>query len=216
MGTVGDGGAQVKRRYDATGRRARAEAARQRILQVAERRFLDEGYAATTIGVIAEDAGVSADTIYKAFGGKPGLIRALIADALRGTGSVPASARSDRVQREERDPREVIRAFGGFVAELTPRAAPLSLLVRDAALSDPELQPLVRDLADSRLRRMTENAHRLHSAGHLRPGVDVGRAATVMWTYSAPELYELLVMSRGLSAVEYGEFVAEAMIAALL
>jgi hypothetical protein len=46
------------------------------------------------------------------------------------------------------------------------------------------------------LRRMTENARRLDEGGHLRKGMTVARAAEVLWTYSSPELYELLVVGR--------------------
>ena len=67
-----------------------------------------------------------------------------------------------------------------------------------------------------RLVRMSENAQRLHAAGHLRPGISVHDAADVLWTYSAPELYELLVLRRGWSPKRYGDFVATAMINALL
>jgi hypothetical protein len=37
-----------------------------------------------------------------------------------------------------------------------------------------------------------------------------------MWTYSSPELYELLVLGRGWPTERYGAFIADAMIAALL
>ena len=46
--------------------------------------------------VIASAVGVSVDTIYKAFGGKPGLVRAIRERALQGDGPEPAEARSDR------------------------------------------------------------------------------------------------------------------------
>jgi hypothetical protein len=63
---------------------------------------------------------------------------------------------------------------------------------------------------------MTVNARALSEAGHLRPGITVAQAADILWTYSSPELYELLVLSRGWPAEHYGHFVAQAMIAALL
>ena len=67
-----------RRSYDASARRARAQRTRSTILEVARRRFLGEGYATTTVAAIAADAGVSVETIYKAFGGKPGLVRAAV------------------------------------------------------------------------------------------------------------------------------------------
>jgi hypothetical protein len=38
----------------------------------------------------------------------------------------------------------------------------------------------------------------------------------ILWTYSSPELYELLVLRRGWTAERYGRFAAQAMTAALL
>jgi hypothetical protein len=89
-------------------------------------------------------------------------------------------------------------------------------LLRNAAGTDPELGALLEELDADRLRRMTDNARRLAAAGHLRPGITVTDAANVLWTYSSPELYELLVQRRGMPLKTYGEFVADAMIAALL
>jgi hypothetical protein len=63
---------------------------------------------------------------------------------------------------------------------------------------------------------MTDNARRLRDAGHLRPGMTLAAAADILWTYSSAELYELLVMRRGMPVDRYGQFVADAMAAALL
>jgi hypothetical protein len=38
----------------------------------------------------------------------------------------------------------------------------------------------------------------------------------VLWTYSSPELYDMLVIRRGWAVERYGQFIADAMIAALL
>jgi hypothetical protein len=102
------------------------------------------------------------------------------------------------------------------VTEIAPLAAPIMLLVRDAAGSHPELRPLLDEVHADRLSRMTDNARRFAAAGHLRPGLTVADAANVMWTYTSPELYELLVLRRGMQLKTYGRFVADAMIAALV
>ena len=205
-----------KRRYDASSRREQANRSRSRIIEAAERRFLDDGYALTTIAAIGDDAGVSVDTIYKSFGGKPGLVRAIREQALRGARPVPAEQRSDELQTEELDPRKIIEGWGRFSTEIAPRASPILLLLRDAARTDPDLHVLLEEMDSDRLRRMTDNARRLHAAGHLRSGITVAVAADVMWTYSSPELYELLVLRRGMPVKRYGQFIADAMITALL
>ncbi len=174
MASMGRKSRAVKgRSYDASLRREQARRNHDRIIEMAQRRFLRRGYGPTTISAIAKDAGVSVDT-------------------------------------------KLISRWGVFVTEIAPLAAPIMLLVRDAAGSHPELKPLLEEVYANRLRRMTDNARRFAAAGHLRPGMTVADAANVMWTYTAPELYELLVLRRGMPLKTYGRFVADAMIAALL
>jgi AcrR family transcriptional regulator len=207
---------KAARPYDGSFRREHARKNRSRIIEAAERKFLRDGYGPTTIAAIADDAGVSVDTIFKAFGGKPGIIRAIRERALLGEGPVPAEQRSDQLQASEPDPRKIIQGWGRFVTEVAPRSAPILLLLRDAASTDPELRALLEAMDADRLRRMIVNARRLQRAGHLREGMSVKRAADVLWTYSSPEVYELLVIRRGMSLHAYGAFVADAMTAALL
>jgi hypothetical protein len=129
---------------------------------------------------------------------------------------VPAEQRSDALHTPEGDPRTVIEAWGALVTEVAPRVAPILLLIRSAAATDPEVMGLLDEMDRDRLRRMTDNARRLRDNGHLRPGITLAHAADVLWTYSSAELYELLVIRRGWSPETYGRFVAEAMIKALL
>ena len=206
----------TRRRYDSSGRRERAREARDQIAGIAEDLFLSRGYAATTVAAIAAQARVSVETIYKGFGGKPGLVRAIVERGLAGAGPVPAEQRSDQIRATEPDPRQILTAWGAFLTEIAPRTAPILLLTRDAAASDPELAALLDEVSAARLERMTVNARALSDAGHLRPGITVAQAADILWTYSSPELYDLLVLRRGWSPDHYGHFTALAMIAALL
>jgi AcrR family transcriptional regulator len=205
-----------KRAYDASRRREFARQNHDSIIASAERRFLRDGYASTTIRAIAADAEVSPDTIYKSFGGKPGLIRAIRIRALQGERTIPAEQRSDDLQATESDPRTVIQGWGRFTAEIAPRVSPILLLIRDAAATDPEVGALLEEMDADRLRRMTLNARRLRDAGHLRAGTTLAQAADILWTYSSPELYELLVLRRGWTPPRYGRFIADAMIKTLL
>jgi hypothetical protein len=100
--------------------------------------------------------------------------------------------------------------------EVAPRVAPILLLVRVAASTDPEMANLRSEMDAQRLERMTNNARNLAAAGHLRDTVTVARAGEIMWTYSSPELYELLVLGRGWPLRLYADFIVDAMIAALL
>jgi len=178
--------------------------------------FLSGGYAATTIAAVAATAHVSVETIYKGFGGKPGLVRAIVEKGLAGEGPVPAEQRSDLIRDTEPDPRRILAAWGAFTAELGPRVVPILRLVKEAAHGDSQIADLLDEISAARLARMTLNARGLAEAGHLRPGITVDQAADVLWAYSSPEVYELLVISRGWPAARYGSFVVQGLIAALL
>jgi AcrR family transcriptional regulator len=205
-----------RRRYDSRRRRQQADKTREDVLGAARSLLLDWGYAGTTIGAIADAAGVSPETIYKTFGGKAGLVRAIWIKSLEGAGPVPAEERSDALRATERDARSLIRAWGGFVTEVASRAAPVVLLIRAAAASDVRMAELVNEVDEQRLRRMEANARTLFERGDIRSDLTLDDARDIMWTYTAPELYELLVLRRGWSAERFGKLVAEQMIAALL
>lgn len=197
---------KTRRSYDASKRRADAEARRESVLAAAQELFLDRGFAATTVAAVAEAAGVSAETVYKSVGGKAGLVKALYQQALLGEGPVPAYHRSDSL-RARPDPREVVRGWSRLAMEVGPRVSSVQLLVRDAALVDHRLRDLILEMDEDRLRRMTENARFLESAGHLRAGVDAEAAADLMWTVTAPEMYELLVLRRGWSLERWADYI---------
>jgi AcrR family transcriptional regulator len=206
----------TRRRYDSSGRRERARQTRDQIIDSAKELFITDGYTATTVTAIAAAAQVSVETIYKSFGGKPGLVRAIVDKGLAGEGPIPAEQRSDHIRDTEPDPRQILTAWGLFVAKLAPRTAPILAVARDAAASDPEVAVLLEEISAARHERMTLNARGLADAGHLRPGITVKEAADILWAYSAPELYDLFVRQRSWAAEHYGLFVSRALIAALL
>ncbi|MFL5651735.1 MAG: TetR/AcrR family transcriptional regulator [Chloroflexota bacterium] len=205
-----------RRPYDTRQRRRRADQGRARTLEVARRLFLDRGYAGTTIGAISAEADVSPDTIYKSFGGKPGLLRAIWLQSLEGAGPVPAEQRSDAIRAVEHDARALIRAWGTLVTEVAARVAPIVLLIRAAAESDVRMAELLAEVDEQRLRRMEANARTLFERHDLRPDLTLEDARDIMWTYTSPDVYELLVIRRQWSAERFGTFVAEQLTAALL
>ena len=207
-----------RRRYDSRGRQEQAGRSRWAMLQAARRLFLDRGYAATTMPAIAAAAGVSVQSVYKAFGNKPALLKAVFDVAIGGVDEpVPVLQREalGRV-RAEPDPYRKLSLYGEFVAEVTPRHVPIQLLARAAATADPEAAGVWDQLRAERLAGLTLFARALHQDGHLRPGVSVDEARDLLWTYNSPELYELLVLQRGWTPQRYGRWLADALTAALL
>lgn len=205
------------RRYDATVRRARATANRERVLHMARDLFLADGYGATTVTAIAARAGVSAESVYKAFGGKSGLVRAIHERSLLGEGEIPAEQRSDLAQAEETDGRALMNRLGELAAEVAPLVAPVVRLIQDAAAGgDRAMRELLIEVEQSRYERMLGNARLLAERGFLGTDLTVQAAADVMWAYTASEFYENLVVKRGWTHAQFGEFIARSLAAALL
>ncbi len=205
-----------RRRYDSSGRERGARRTRELLLDTAQRRFLRDGYAATTVAAIADEVGVSVETVYKSFGGKSGLVRALYDRGLLGAGRSAAYERSDRMREDETDPRVIMRNWGVLTTEVASVVTPIRLLMRAAAATDRDMAALLAESDRERLARMEHHARFLADRGHLRDGVTVARATDVLWTCSSAEIYELLVLQRGWPGEAFAEFVSELMISALL
>ena len=63
---------------------------------------------------------------------------------------------------------------------------------------------------------MAANAGALFAGGHLREGVTSRDARDVLWTCSAPELFDLLVRRRRWSISKYSRFVSDTIANTLL
>jgi AcrR family transcriptional regulator len=153
----------VKRRYDASTRRAAAQATRERICAAAETLFLRDGYARTSIRAVADEAGVAQATVYLVFSTKAALLDATILRATRDDDGKPLSTLLG-------DPaRDILRRVAASHAATLHRAARLIALGESASLMDAALRPL-RDRAHANLRAAyTAVAERLAEAQLLRP-----------------------------------------------
>jgi AcrR family transcriptional regulator len=188
------------------------------VIQAARELFLQRGFAATTMPAVASAAGVSVQTVYKAFGNKTGLAKAVFDVAIAGDDEpVPVLQRASlgRV-RDEPDPHAKLRLYGEFLAEVAPRHVPVQLVIRDAAAADADARTVWAELQAERLEGMTLFAQALHDEGHLRRGLSAAEARDVLWTLNSAELFQLLVLERSWSPERYGRWVADALIAALL
>ena len=211
-------GVNPRRTYDSSRRQEQARRTRLMILEAGRRRFLADGYGATTVSAIAQDAGVSVETVYKAFRNKPGLVKALFDVAVVGDDEPVPLMEREMVQRNiaEPDPRIKLADYGRHLSLTLPRSAPIQLVIRDAALVDPAAADVWNQMETERLTGMTAFATHLHDAGHLRPGVDPAEARDVLWTHNSVELWDLLVQRRGWTNERYGSWVGRQLIAALL
>ena len=155
-------------------------------------------------------------TIYKVFASKSGLVKAIYFRGLLGNGDDPAYERSDAMREREVDPKKIMREWGALTSEVASVVSPIRLLMRSAALADPEMELLLKETDQDRLERMRHHAFFLKQRGYLREGVTLEEATDILWTCSSVELYDLLVVQRGWDLSRFAGFVADYMIISLL
>jgi AcrR family transcriptional regulator len=189
---------EVKRPYDASGRRERARRRRRDVVIAARDLFETSGFQATTITAVAERAGVSAESIYKGFGTKAALAKAVFDFVIVGDDEpMPMAERPEtRAIQAEPDVRRKIQLYVDGLAQRQERSARVQILIRDGRHHDEALRETWQSLLDERLTGMTMFARHLVDSGQLRDGITVDEVADVLWTYIAVELYELLVLHR--------------------
>ena len=212
------GPVKPRRSYDSSGRQEQARRSRREILESARRLFLERGYASTTVAEVATGAGLSVETVYKAFGNKAGLVKAVFDVAIVGDDEPIPMMQREFVRRNmaEPDARKRLRAYGAHLARVSPRACPIQLVVREAAATDPAAAEVWAQLQAERLTGMTAFARHLDEGGHLRPGVTWQEARDVLWVHNSVELWHLLVDQRGWSNQRFGRWVGAQLVAALL
>jgi AcrR family transcriptional regulator len=201
------------------GRRTRkAQETRGRMLDAAEALFVRDGYAATTIAAIAEEADVAGQTVYAVFGTKRALLTALLAQRTVGDdAAVPLTDREDwRVMEREPDPHRQVGLLARIATRIGARMAPLYDVMAEAAGSDPEIAALYRRQQDARYKDQRRLARSLGRKGELRDGLSEARATDVMWALANPRTYRALVSDRRWPAQEYEEWLGDLLACALL
>jgi len=198
------------RPYENRNRLAQAAQTRQRVLGAAARLFARDGYAATTIQGLADEAGVAVQTVYAAFGSKRQVLKQLFDTTVVGdTDDVALVDRPEwRAWEEEPDPIRKIEAFARTQRLISERAAQLHGIMHAAAAADTEIAELYRESEQARYRDQARLANQLSRQRELRSGLTRRRAADMIWALAGPAIYNQLVEARGWRAQEYEEWLA--------
>ena len=210
---------KTPRQYNSAHRQEQARRTRWTILQTAHDLFVELGFGATTMPLVAERAGVSVQTVYKNFANKGGLVKAVFDTAIAGDDDPRPMLEREALGavRAETDPRRRFALYGQFLAQVAPRHVPIQLLIRDAAASgDTEAAAVWDRLQEERLRGATLFAKHLERDRHLAPGISAREARDVLWTYNSAEVFQLLVLQRGWSPRRYGTWIGHQLATALL
>lgn len=190
----------TKRRYDASRRRAAADERRVRVAEVAARMFAEHGWASTTISAVAAEAGVSAELVSGAFGGKPGLFMAAFRHQSLGGGAgantLPQALASLDLGAEP-DLEVRLDRFVEFACTTLERMAPLVTVLALGADQDEELRAMVA-AAELRHADTSRTAVQLLAPGPVRDD-----AVDELYVLTRAETYLTLVRHRGWTRERY-------------
>jgi AcrR family transcriptional regulator len=209
------GGATARRPYNSERRRQAAHRNRAAVLAACRELLFRDGYHAATIRAVAERAGVSAETVYKSFGGKPGMVKALWDSTLAGDDEpVPMADRPEvREIRRTGEPGAKLRLYAAYVRGIHERIAPLFTLLTQAG---PDVGEVLELGERERLTAVTTFVAHLDEAGALGPEADPVYLADALWALAGPQLYTQLTVGRGWPAETYEEWLAATLAATLL
>ena len=182
-----------KRAYDSSKRRAAAQATRLRIGQCARRLFSKHGYGATSIEVIAREAGVSVPTFYVTYGSKRAVLFALLdaADAEADVASLQKSLRAAAGQSSEQ-----LRLLVSFARRFYEQSADLIEIARNASRAEADLEALWKEGEARRLKGQKPIVHAWAGSGILREALQESDALDILWSLTGPDYYRLMVTER--------------------
>jgi AcrR family transcriptional regulator len=200
-----------------TRREIAAEATQAEIVRTAARLFLERGYVATTIGSIAEEAGVAVQTVYNSVGSKAEVLSAVLDRTAAGP-EAPTPVQEFMRARTDRAPDAdaVVTLLADWFVEVQPRLAPLWEVIAAAAAVDPDVARIRRERDARRLRNYELAARLLATKPGAARTLSVREAAAVVWSLGHPSVYRQLVIENGWSASRYRRWLRQSLRASLV
>ena len=192
-------------------RAEQAKATRRAILESARRLFLSNGYGATSIRAVAEEAGVAVQTVYAVFGNKRQLVIELLENAVTGDDHLVDSRAEDSetsAVRAEPDPRRRAQLGAALSRKIIERVLPVFKITSDAAAVDPDFAELNQAMIARRRAEMADGATLL--AGHDGLRVSPDDAAASLFVLCSPHVAQLLTEHLGWSFDRYQTWLADA------
>jgi AcrR family transcriptional regulator len=196
------------KRQSRGGGQARTRLARRAVVAAARALFLERGYQATTIDAISEQSDVPAATVYRLFGSKLGILKALLDVAIAGDDQpVPLPERPQVAELlADGDVETLLAGFVTLTVAINTRSSDVYRILTSASGSDPEAAKLLADYQHQRDHGQGMFARTLARIGALRPGLRERDAADLIHALMSPELYRLLAIDRSWSAKRYEEW----------
>ena len=200
------------RAYRSSLREEQAERTKQLIAQAARARFIESGWAGTSVRSVAADAGVSEATVYAVYGTKAGLAASLV-----DSGEMDAGVEQVRGELEaaDGDPAAQLAAFVRFDRRLFERGGDGLRLTVEGRRNEPALAAAYeqgRARGDAARRRVFSTWPK----AAFRPGMTLDRALDVYAMTCSIQTFDVAIQERGWSEDEVERWWLETLTVLLL
>ena len=183
-------------------RQRQANETRRAIAHAARSLFAERGYAATSVEVVAEEAGVAARTVYAIFGTKKAILGAICEEWLVEAGVMETVAEGLAI----RDLRQRLALVAYSSRRQWESERGVRAMLEGAAASDAEVARMIASWKSDRARSF--RAIVLGLEGDLRRGIDADRAGAIIRALTSAEIYSELVSGEGWTPAEYEQWLA--------
>jgi AcrR family transcriptional regulator len=201
------------RRYDASGRRAQARVNRDRILARARELFIRDGFAGTSVAAIARAAGVSAPTVFAAFGSKVNLLKEAAETTIVGdTQPIPMAERPEmRYVHAGATAEEALDRLADLIAERASAVYPIFSVMYAAQDAYTEIAELVDLTERQRLMGAAALARTIATRLDIQAPDEVAELRDAIWAAMSVVHYEMLVVKRSWPVERYREWIRAAL-----
>jgi AcrR family transcriptional regulator len=206
----------VKRNYDSSGRRERAQAAQRAVLQAAHDLFVTQGYGRTTITDIAAAAGVSPELIYSRFKNKATILHRVWDVTIGGDDDEVVFHDRPQVQavRAEPDLAKRFMMHARLSTATARRMTPFRLAVQAAAGTEPSAAEMLAEMDRQRFVGMGVMAAEAARTGRL--AVSEQECRDVVWAMTDGVLWHQFVNLRGWTDEQYADWLGRTWVATLV
>jgi AcrR family transcriptional regulator len=199
-------------------RAEQAAATRRRIVDAARRLLLERGFAATKLDQVADEAGVALPTLTGYFPNKAALLEEVLRAVVSGAADEEQPPIGDQLRAllDIADQEQLLAAVSAVIRTANERAFELFEIMRKAAAADPKIEERRRSGAEARRRDQVPIVRHLKRHRALRADLSEQQATDILWLFSSPDVYRLLVHDSGWTANRYEHWLARSLTDGLL
>lgn len=195
----------MKRAYQSENRKIQAEKTKLNIMSAAKSLFKKYDFNSVTINMLAEEACVSAPTIFALYKSKAGVLKAIVDTAYSQSLFEELVKKAKNAETIE----ERIRMTAHMATQIYEAERELILSLQGVSGLTQELKALEKEQEERRYKRQEDIVGIMFKQGELNPRLSLQKARDILWAFTGRDLFRMLVIERNWTTKEYEAWLTE-------